>query len=448
MTSNPAPESFSKDRSKQSIVGGPNSSANVLKKEDRAFHDWYRFVLSFPPHLVRHYLGEFGVRKGNAVLDPFCGTGTTLVESRLGGFQSVGIEALPIASFASKVKLNWEVDPEAMAGDSRAISKKVAKELAKLGIEDDRDCSAAVLDDQIRQLEPEQAKLLIKDSISPLPLHKSLVLLDAISKFGKRRHYDHLRLAFATALVHSFSNLRFGPEVGVGKIRADAPVLGPWLEIVEKMANDVRSSNGSMFRDAKVYLSDAREANAIVEAKSVKAVITSPPYPNEKDYSRTTRLESVLLGFFESMPEIRSVKKTLVRSNTRGVYKDDDDDQWIEDISEVQRLAEAIEARRTELGKTSGFERLYHRVTKLYFGGMARHLSGMREVLKPGAHLAYVVGDQASYLQITIRTGQILAEIATSLGFEHVRTDLFRKRFATATRDQLNEEVVIMRWPG
>lgn len=49
--------------------------------------------------------------------------------------------------------------------------------------------------------------------------------------------------------------------------------------------------------------------------------------------------------------------------------------------------------------KTSGFERQYARVTKLYFGGMARHLAGLRTALNRGARLAYVVGDQASYLR-------------------------------------------------
>lgn len=79
---------------------------------------------------------------------------------------------------------------------------------------------------------------------------------------------------------------------------------------------------------------------------------------------------------------------------------------------------------------------------------MARHLSGLREVLKPGAHLAYVVGDQASYLRIMIRTGQILADIASELEYEVVRVDLFRKRFATATQQELREEVVVLRWNG
>ena len=91
---------------------------------------------------------------------------------------------------------------------------------------------------------------------------------------------------------------------------------------------------------------------------------------------------------------------------------------------------------------------MYARVTKLYFGGMARHLSDLRGVLRPGARLAYVVGDQASYLRVMIRTGQILAEIAQSLGYELVGIDLFRTRLATATKEQLREEVVILRWPG
>lgn len=137
-----------------------------------------------------------------------------------------------------------------------------------------------------------------------------------------------------------------------------------------------------------------------------------------------------------------------MRSNSRGVYKADTDDLLVEDNGEVQRIAKEIEARRIELGKTSGFERMYARVTKLYFGGMKRHLADLRTILRPGAHLGYVVGDQASYLRIMIRTGEILADIARSLGYEVVGIDLFRTRLATATKEQLREEIVLLRWSG
>jgi len=87
-------------------------------------------------------------------------------------------------------------------------------------------------------------------------------------------------------------------------------------------------------------------------------------------------------------------------------------------------------------------------VTRLYFGGMARHLASLRTALAPGARLGYVVGDQASYLRVMIRTGTILAQIAERLGYQVDRIDLFRKRFATATQQELREEVVVLTWPG
>jgi hypothetical protein len=225
-------------------------------------------------------------------------------------------------------------------------------------------------------------------------------------------------------------------------------VIPSWLAEVRRIAADLQNVQGKDYPRAGVHLADARHMSNMIEPQSINAVITSPPYPNEKDYTRTTRLESVLLGFYTTKAELRALKKNLVRSNTRGVYSADDDDQWVQHIDEIQSIAEEIERRRIELGKTSGFERLYARLTRLYFGGMARHLAELRTFLQPGAYLAYVVGDQASYLRVMIRTGKLLAEIAQGLGYELVRIDLFRTRYATATQADLNEEVVVLRWPG
>lgn len=183
-----------------------------------------------------------------------------------------------------------------------------------------------------------------------------------------------------------------------------------------------------------------------LEPQSVDAVITSPPYPNEKDYSRTTRLESVLLGFLRSKEELRRHKQNMLVSNTRNVYKGDDADRYVESNPRIQALAAAIEAKRLELEKTSGFERLYARVVKLYFGGLARHLELLRPKLRPGARLVYVVGDQASYFRILIRTGELLAEVARDQGYTVEGVDLFRHRFSTRTGQQLREEAVVLRW--
>lgn len=429
-----------------SIKARKNGNVNKLASEDRAFHDWYRFVLSFPPHLVRDYIKDFRLNKNSVVLDPFCGTGTTLIESKLLGLKSVGLEANSFAHFAASVKLDWDIDAEQLLTKSRDVAY-TALELLKLqGLDDSNSSGEKPKKLKLRTLDADTEKLILSNSISPLPLHKTLVLLDCLKEMEKENFYNHALLALGNALVYKISNLHFGPEVGVRNPKTDVSVVGSWLEEVEKIVTDLKTIEGKKYPQSQVHLGDAREIASFITPHSIDAVITSPPYPNEKDYTRTTRLESVLLGFINSKEELRALKKTLVRSNTRGVYKTDDDDQWISDYPEIQRIADEIEKRRIALEKDSGFEKLYGRVTKLYFGGMARHLADMRQLLRPGAQLAYVVGDQASYLRVMIRTGELLAEIAAALGYEHVRTDLFRTRLATATKEQLREEVVILRW--
>jgi SAM-dependent methyltransferase len=426
-------------------------AANKLSRDDHAAHDWYRFVLSYPPHLVRDYLKRLPAPEGRRVLDPFCGTGTTIVECKKLGLSSIGVEAHPFSHFASTTKIDWDVDPSELEQSARAIATATLRQLEAENIIDDP--SPALIAemptlDKLRTLPPELDKLLLTNSISPLPLHKTLALRDAIRAVGSERCRSHHLLALAKALVATISNLHFGPEVGVGPAKADAPVVSTWLRLTNQMVDDLRALRPLADVPAEVHHADSRDIAAFVEPRSIDTVITSPPYPNEKDYTRTTRLETILLGFIASKKELQALKRTMVRSNTRGVYKEDADHQLVADHAEIQRIAAAIEARRIELGKTSGFERLYAKVTKLYFGGMARHFADLRQVLRPNAHLAYVVGDQASYLRIMIRTGQLLASLAEGLGYEVVSIDLFRTRLATATREQLREEVVILRWPG
>jgi len=418
-----------------------NRQKNKLASEDRPVHEWYRFVLSFPPHLVRDYLDRFQVETDQTVLDPFCGTGTTLVECKKLGIASIGVEAHPMPHFASAVKTDWGLDPDGLLGHAKSVACAARRRIRRIGADSD-DHKA------LRRLPAESQRLLLKDSISPIPLHKSLVLLDKISEFLDPRYRRHELLALAKALVTDIGNLHFGPEVGVRGWKEDAPVVSSWLKYIGWMAEDLRRLQEKAGVPSKACRHDSREIAAALEPRSVDAVITSPPYPNEKDYTRTTRLESVILGFVRDRKELRGLKEGLLRSNTRNVYKADEDDQWAKGFPEIQRIAKAIEKRRVELGKTSGFERLYHRVTKLYFGGMLRHLKELKTVLRPGARLAYVVGDQASYLRIMIRTGELLAEIAESLGYEVEGRDLFRTRLATATGEQLREEVLILRWPG
>ena len=425
---------------------------NRVRSKDRAVHDWYRFVLSFPPHLVQHYLERFAISPSDTILDPFCGTGTTLVECKKSGIPSVGIESNPMARFASGVKVDWLISGDRLREYAETVGSSTRNVLAQQGIDEWNGLPLFATTGEppcpLLELPAARLNLLLKNSISPLPLHKTLVLLAAIDGHGGSHEQQYGRLALANALVNRIGNLKFGPEVGVGQVKHDARVVDVWIDIMQKIASDIEAHKDRAGIPAKVMQADARAAGEVLEPESVNAVITSPPYPNEKDYTRTTRLESVILGLIRNRQELRSLKQNLIRSNTRGVYISDDDHHGVADNAEIQRIAGAIEKRRIELGKTSGFERMYARVTRLYFGGMHRHLASMRSVLKPGARLAYVVGDQASYLRVMIRTGQILSQIAESLGYVVTGIDLFRTRPSTVTGEQLREEVVLLEWPG
>ena len=408
---------------------------NKLRVEDSSIHDWYRFVLSFPPHLVQQYLETFCVDQTSFVLDPFCGTGTTNVECKKHGVSSWGIEASPLTHFVSKTKCVWANDTFNFLNTAKQIALAAARTINSLS--------------KPRTLSEEQTSLILKNSICEQPLSSTLVLRDSI-RAANSPFEDYYLLALAKHIVYSYSNLKFGPEVGISRKKKESvDVVEIWLSEIERMETDLEywKHHSSTFAD--ISLGDARSIPKRDYIGKVDCVITSPPYPNEKDYSRTTRLESVILGFINTKDDLRNIKKGFIRSNSKNVYRSDNDAQYISNIGSINKLSNEIEERRLQLGKTSGFEKLYASVVKQYFGGMARHLSELKPYLRNGASLAYVVGDQASYFQIPIRTSVLLGEVAESIGGYRVdRVDTFRKRFATATETWLNEDVLVLKYKG
>ena len=288
---------------------------NKLKLGDRAAHQWYRFVLSFPPHLVREYVAKFGLDSRHQVLDPFCGTGTTVVECQKLGIPAVGLEANPVACFASANEApmghrpaetsapcpEWLLKRQIGGWNRMAFSMMTLIAFSTARLEPMGSCA---------HCRTKPGDLLLTNSISPIPLHKTLVLLEALAENHDDRFSDHERLALAAALVDGISNLHFGPEVGVGPAKSDASVVSLWLDGVRAMAQDLENLPKTKTAKAVVYQADARDGASMLPANSVDAVITSPPYPNEKDYTRTTRLESVLLGFIQSKDGLARSQET------------------------------------------------------------------------------------------------------------------------------------------
>lgn len=421
---------------------------NDVKALDAPIHRWWRFVLAFPPQLVSQYLDEFGCAGPDCVVfDPFSGTGTTLVEAKRHGCRAVGMEALDFCYLASKVKTTWDLPPRRLQAAAKSLLDAVAVELARYGFfctgnslfqEYENDAEPV---DCPYTLPPDQAGLLGKDYVSPRPLQKLLVIQKHVLALPSGPVADFFKLALGAVAIPA-SNVGFGPEIYQKKAKDDEDVWALFSDQVEVMLSDLGEAQARPYGPSHIYHHDSRDLAPLRDTK-IDVVITSPPYPNEKNYSRITRIENLITNCIQNDADLKRLKKGLLRSNSQNMYKGDDDDRFAEKFASVQRVADEIEQRRLSMGKTSGWEKLYAKVTRHYFGGMYRHLQALLPLMKSGGRCAYVVGDQMSFLMVHIKTGEVLAELADDIGYKVQKIDLWRERWATASKAPIREEVVV-----
>lgn len=400
-------------------------------------HDWYRLVLGYTDELVTDLIDDFGIKEGQRVLDPFCGAGTTLVECMKRGVNSVGIDANPSSCFAAKVKTTWNIQPEILIGFLGIVQES--------------------FDDQFRRIESKatdrtydylaKSGMLDRGWISLRPLKKALAIKHAIRELQVPTTYKNaMMLALVAEVVHRSSNVKFGPELYCGPAKKDARVLSGFSERVVQIADDLCVTKSIRAGTADIVRGDARSCSQLVRSKGepkFAAIITSPPYPTEHDYTRNSRLELALLEMVSDLTSLRQIKYAMIRSHTKGIYKTDADSSLVATYKPIEKLANRIDERAKK--KTYGFARLYSRVLREYFGGMARHLRDVRKVLRPNAHLGYVVGDQSSYLRVHVPTAKILSLIAKDLGYTVVEIRHWRFRRSSITDRNIRENILILR---
>src|ERR1051325_6636129 len=70
----------------------------------------FSFVLAYPTDVVSKILDNISPSSNSVILDPFCGTGTTLVECKRRQLISVGIESNPVCVLAARAKTQWHVN--------------------------------------------------------------------------------------------------------------------------------------------------------------------------------------------------------------------------------------------------------------------------------------------------------------------------------------------------
>lgn len=414
-------------------VAPPPAPQRFLNGE---FHDWYRIILGYSDHLVSGLIDQFGLRPGQRILDPFCGTGTTLVECMKRGLDSVGIDANPASYFAAKVKTNWNVDPTILLQLLARVERMYCRR-----IKDRNSYQSDPTYDYIVE-----SGMLDRGWISPVPLRKAIIAKQSIASLTAPRAYKGvLALALVADVVASSSNIKFGPELYCSYEKDDADVWRGFASRVSSMGDDLRKVADLRRGRASVVLGDSRRATAFAASRSGKfdGVICSPPYPAEHDYTRNSRLELAFIEAVSDVESLRFIKRRMIRSHTKGIYHGDSDSELVARNRSINKLATTVEKRAK--AKKHGFARLYGTVIREYFGGMRRHFRTIAPRLAPRASCAYVVGDQSSYLQVHIPTAELLAEIAELEGFKVVDIQHWRDRRASKTSKYINENVLVLR---
>ena len=406
---------------------------------DTRVHAWYTSVMAFPDHLVSSILDSFSPVTGSVFLDPYCGSGTALVEAQRKELRAFGVDANPSSVLASRVKTNWSInlDQVRTAIDSFVGHAETLEDQEKDPIVSYLANSGMIARGWIRYATAVRAaavKRWIDKAVCVPDVHRFFML------------------ALIATVVRDLSNVRFGPELYCVPASNTVPdVAKQFTSRLNTMAADLETSQ--MFKYmAQVRLGDSRDGRTLRTAatwgNAPAFVVTSPPYPTEHDYTRNARLELVFMESVTSLESLRGIKKKMLRSHSKGIYVNDRDANMIDDFEPVQRVKREIEARL--VGKTSGFEGQYPKVVSNYFGGMLRHFRALSRYLPSGSKLAYVVGDEASYKGVYIPTAYLLADmIATyvdDLRVESVAT--WRSRRTHRDRQALCENVLLLERTG
>ena len=132
----------------------------------------------------------------------------------------------------------------------------------------------------------------------------------------------------------------------------------------------------------------------------------------------------------------------MLRGSTTNIYKEDKAGDAIKDIASIEVVAKEIEKRLKADGGTSGFEKLYSKLVREYFGGMYLVFKEALIVLKPGASFSLLVSDSHAFKMVHIETAKLLAEVAEKAGFKKSNIQLWQFKNSTSHKYKLFEDIL------
>jgi DNA modification methylase len=390
----------------------------------RAVYRWFKYKEAFSAGLIEHLLNRYRISKG-VLLDPFAGSGTALFVAGGHGMKAEGIELLPIGRtvIATKQLIDWdlkEADVTRLAfwrDHHPWRTSKISKPINELRITrgayppETFDSMGRFL--AISERENEQVKAVL--------LFALLCILEGISYTRKDGQY--LRWDYR-------SGRRQGKKIfDKGKILAfDAAIADKLREIVDDLrAGEVPEdlfAKTLKKADVKLHGGSCLDHLPKLKAEFYDCLITSPPYCNRYDYTRTYALELALLGVDEDgLVKLRQeMLSCTVENRAKDLLKINPDWKPAIAATDNQTVLQTILAyldsqKEQDLLNNNGIPRML----RGYFYEMACVIYESARVLKRDAPLI-MVNDNVRYAGASISVDIILSEIADRLGFavEHI----------------------------
>ena len=399
---------------------------NINKKG--IIHGWYYYLQEFPNELILNKAKFYNIKEGDIILDPFAGSGTTLVTSKMLGINSIGVETNPLMCFVSRVKTDWDIDIEKFKRIALSILCDLiiaTKYLSNLKLESSL----------LEKIPPMELKQWLKPKLQ----NQIAYIKQRLSEIKEKKIKNLLLVALCKSMFES-SNVALCPGTSFYPLRAKPDFIDAFSSRLSNIYKDlhlVQSKNH--YGKATIIQYDSRKMSEKITNNSISLLVTSPPYPNDLEYTRQTRLEMYLLDFVKDMEEVREIKKTMIRGSTKLIFKEDNNAKYVEKFKSVQKVANKIGEELKD--KNWGWD--YPRMIREYFGDMYLCLKECKKVLKKGAPALFVVGDQ-TYKNVVIPVGKILAEMGQDLGYEKTDVEFFRMRRSTMHKIPLPEEITVL----
>lgn len=387
--------------------------------KSRTVYRWYKFKEAFSAALVEYVLERYGA-KGGALLDPFAGSGTALFASSRLGFCAQGIELLPIGHRLIETK---KLIDGGLTKDELATLKKWSTlrpwrhSEKQFKIPELRITKGAYPADTEASIGKFLSSIHAEgDRVASVLFFALLCITEQIS--FTRKDGQYLRWDYR-------SERRQGTNpFNKGEIPSFDDAMSQKLMDIVSDLNDTEGeldlfSSGGRRGNLTLHLGSCLNILPTMPAAHFDCIVTSPPYCNRYDYTRTYALELALLDVDEN--RLRSLRQDMLSCTVENRRKDllSISSNWNEAISVVdnQELLQTILAYLSnEKDNGSLNNNGIPRMITGYFYEMACVIYECARVLKPGTAFI-MVNDNVRYAGVSIPVDLILSEIAASLGF-------------------------------